>query len=402
MNKLGRAVRAEEDLAVHDLDLFTPGKRLAVPLIVTAIVSTSAVGALRLVTQLYLKGLGAGVLTIGLTSSLGSVGAVLGSIFWGQLSDRRGKKWLLIISVFMISAAVALLALLPPASIVIGSTFVQIFMFTGVLAMSAAIVSRVSTKARRGRNLSYISSARSFGFAIGSAGVGFLLELLGFRGVFIVLALLPLLGVASLAIFPSEPRPSQAKKESSWRIAAQAGLTNLYLGTILRQMGVSGFLSLLFVYMVTLHISPGAMGVTSALNTGAQVLGMLIFGRLVDRIGRRRIFILGFALSAAVPCVFPFAANIWGMALGYLALGVAYSSLFIGSTAHIGDRVSPGRQGAMLGLYESSRGLGGIIGPIIAGAITPIVGFGGMFFTMAGIGLLGFVMAIIPERARLP
>lgn len=104
---------------------------------------------------------------------------------------------------------------------------------------------------------------------------------------------------------------------------------------------------------------------------------------------------LGFALSALTPCVFTIAHDTAGMALGYAVLGLSFSSLYIGSTSHIGDRVPAGRQGTMLGLYETSRGVGGFIGPLIAGAITPLLGYKGMFFTMAAIAGGGFLVMFV-------
>ena len=61
----------------------------------------------------------------------------------------------------------------------------------------------------------------------------------------------------------------------------------------------------------------------------------------------------------------------------------------------------------MLGLYETSRGLGGFVGPLLAGGITPVLGYNGMFFTMAAIAGLGFLVMFVrralsrPERTRV-
>ena len=136
------------------------------------------------------------------------------------------------------------------------------------------------------------------------------------------------------------------------------------------------------------------MGMARATNHALQVPAMLLFGQLADRVGRRGIFVLGFGLSALVPVAFGVADSAWGMAAGFLILGVAFSALYVGSTAHIGDRVPAESQGAMLGLYESSRGLGGVLGPLIAGAIAPVVGFRHMFFVMAGIAATGFLLVV--------
>ena len=113
---------------------------------------------------------------------------------------------------------------------------------------------------------------------------------------------------------------------------------------------------------------------------------------------------LGFALSAIAPCIFVLSTHIAVMMLGYTALGMSFSSLYIGSTAHIGDRIPADRQGSMLGLYETCRGAGGVLGPLVAGAITPLVGFRGMFVTMGSIAALGFLLMafrqVIARRRR--
>ena len=107
-----------------------------------------------------------------------------------------------------------------------------------------------------------------------------------------------------------------------------------------------------------------------------------------------------FALSAVAPCLFILSTHIGVMMLGYTVLGVSFSSLYIGSTAHIGDRAPQDRQGTMLGLYETSRGLGGVLGPLVAGAITPLIGFHGMFLTMGGIAALGFLLMLVRQLMR--
>lgn len=363
-----------------------------------SILISAATGGLGLLTQLYLKDLGASPLIISLVTSLGAVGVLLGSLFWGAVSDRRTRKPLLVIVAASIGSMIGVLATLPSPAIVLPAVFAMTFMRIGFVAITMAIVSGVSLEHRRARNLSYLTSARSLGFALGSASTGFVLEALGFRVGFVIMTLLPLCGLVFLVFLPPEPGPVVLRRQSSLRLASQTGLTDLYLGTILRQMAIDGSFSLLFVYMAILGISPGAMGLVSSINTGAQVGALLLFGRLADRIGRRRIFLLGFALSALVPCILVLAANLWGMALAYLMVGFSFSSLYIGSTAHIGDRIPKEHQGTMLGLYESTRGLGGIIGPIIAGAITPVVGYNGMFLTMAGIAGMGFVLMLVHKK----
>jgi len=229
-------------------------------------------------------------------------------------------------------------------------------MWMGFSTVTMAIVSGASAVARRGRNLSYVTSARSLGFALGAIASGYVLERFGFRGGFAVMAILPLLGIGFLFLLPAgEAAPAPVMRRGSWRLAFSSGLVDLYLSTILRQMAIHGAFSLLPIYMAALGIPPIQMGLVTALNTLTQVGALIGFGRL-----------------------------------------------YIGSAAHIGDRVPEERQGAMLGLYETSRGIGGLVGPLLAGAITPVLGYTGMFFTMAGIAGVGFlVMFIRREYGRM-
>ena len=217
-----------------------------------------------------------------------------------------------------------------------------------------------------------------------------------------MMACLPLIGSLFLFLLPHERAPMVPVARSSWRLALSAGLTDLYLSTVFRQMAIHGAFALLAVYMASLGISPKWIGLIAAINTGTQVLGLIIFGWLADRMGRRRIFMLGFALSALSPIVFASTTHIAAMMVGYMTLGLSFSSLYIGSTAYIGDRVPQDQQGSMFGLYETSRGIGGVLGPIIAGTITPLVGYRIMFLVMGAIAGLGFAIMISRRRRSTP
>jgi MFS family permease len=368
------------------------GRRFALPLAGSSIFLALASGGLGLIVQLYLKDRGAPTVLISAVASLGSAGVLIGSLVWGRISDRAVRKLLLAVTGLGVAVAMGVMILLPSSGIVLASSFVRSLMDIGYAAVGMAIVSGASLATRRGKNLSYISSARSLGFALGALASGFVLEGIGYRGAFALMTALPLVGLFFLILLPSEPRPVASGRITPWAILRSTGLTDLYVSTVLRQIGIAGAFALLYVYMSTLGISPGLMGVVSSLNTLTQVGALVAFGWVADRIGRRRVFMFGFAVSVAIPLLLAFARSAAGMAVAYVTLGLSFSSLYIGATAHIGDRVPPERQGTMLGLYETSRGLGGFIGPILAGAIAPVTGFFGMFLAMAGVSGLGLLL----------
>ncbi len=375
--------------------------RVNFPLATSAILVAIASGGLGMLVQLFLKDRGATMFLISAASSLGSVGVLAGSYFWGKLSDRAGRRGFLVLTAVGVAAAIAVLVPLPGNTIIVATSFVRAFMDIGFASMSLAMISAASQSATRARGMSYNSSARSLGFALGAMGAGVVLEKLGYRNGFLVMALLPMVAAMLVLRLPREPKPVPVPRQFAWHALRKAGLTRLYYGTILRQFGTNGAFALLYVYMDDLRISPILMGTVSSLNTLTQVGALVAFGWIADRIGRRKVFLLGFGVSALLPCILAASSNVPMMALSYVVLGIAFSSLYIGSTAHIGDRVPPERMGTMLGLFEMARGLGGLLGPLLAGAIVPLVGFRGMFFTMAAISGIGFLL-VIGERFPFP
>jgi MFS family permease len=370
------------------------------PLIAAGSLTFMPQGGLGQLIQLYLRGLNSSPPLISLATSLSSAGILLGSLFGGALSNSHRKKPLLFALLGACAGSVAVLSLLLPAYGALACIFVVFFMLTSFSPIAMAIISRASTMVNRGRNLSALHSARSLGLMLGSMVAGFALVALGFRLSFAVFAIFPL-GAAFFVLFlGKESRLSPPRRENALKGMTKGGLGSLYLATVLRQAGTAGAISLIFVYMASLDIPEGTMGMARAANHALQVPAMLLFGQLADRLGRRGVFILGFGLSALVPVFFGLADSAWMVTVGFLAMGIGFSALYVGSTAHIGDRVPMDKQGAMLGLYESSRGLGGVLGPLIAGAIAPVVGFRHMFFVMAGIAAAGFLLVLLSRRGK--
>jgi len=375
--------------------------RVTWPLATSAVLVAFASGGLGLLVQLFLEERGATVFLISVASSLGSVGTLVGSYFWGRLSDRAGRRGFIIATALGVAAAIGVLVPLPGNGVVVATSFARAFMDIGFASMSLAMISAASQAATRARGMSYNSSARSLGFALGAMGAGIVLERLGYRNAFLLLTITPVVGALVVLRLPKEERPVARPRHRVRSALREAGLTRLYFGTILRQFSANGAFALAYVYMNQLGISPALMGTVASLNTLTQVGALVGFGWVADRVGRRKVFLLGFGMSALLPCIMAVSRNAGMMALSYILLGISFSSLYIGSTAHIGDRVPLERQGTMLGLFEMARGLGGLLGALLAGALVPLVGFPGMYFTMAGVAGIGF-LAVLGERFSFP
>ncbi len=368
------------------------------PLIPMSILRCGGAAALSLPLQLYLHELHSPPILISLMTTLAWLGALLGSLIWGMAGDRISKRTLLSFLLSLSAVTIAIFALLLPASGVLPVRFLRALVISGFAPITMAIVSGVSPETGRGRNLSYISSSRAIGWMVGAVAAGFVLNRLGFRWTFSLLACFPLLSLLFVPLLPKTTATPGRTGLSLLRYLRNTWLITLYLGVVLRQMATSGTFSLAFVYMASLGIPMGAMGLVDACSYLAQIVGLIFLGRLADRRGRRMVFLFGFALSAFVPPILAVAQSAWEMAMGHFALGISFAAVYIGSTAHISDVIPAERHGAMLGLFESTRAVGGIAGPVVAGVLMPVLGFRGMFLIMAVIAAAGFILVLSGTR----
>ena len=118
-------------------------------------------------------------------------------------------------------------------------------------------------------------------------------------------------------------------------------------------------------------------------------------GRLADLVGRKRVYLLGFALYAGAAALAAFAPNI-GVLIGVkVAQGVGAAMTQGTSMAMIVASFPQEERGKALGLQMSLVGAGGIAGPAIGGLIVGELGWRWVFFGTAGMGALSILSAFI-------
>jgi MFS family permease len=90
-------------------------------------------------------------------------------------------------------------------------------------------------------------------------------------------------------------------------------------------------------------------------------------GRLVDRYGRARLLILGFAVAAAVSLNLPWLGAIVWVAVAYTASAVGRSLSLPAEDALVGDLSPDGFRGRVMGYKEAAAATGGALGPPAGG-----------------------------------
>lgn len=134
-----------------------------------------------------------------------------------------------------------------------------------------------------------------------------------------------------------------------------------------------------------------AIGAYSATNLPANILG----GILIDRIGRRRVTVLGFLLAAAAVLAYAYTSAVPGFIAIRALHGIAGGILITAVFAVAGDRTRAGRAGRSFGRFGALIGTAWVIGPALAGGVRQVSDTGTVFQMVAVLLLLGAVVTAL-------
>lgn len=134
-----------------------------------------------------------------------------------------------------------------------------------------------------------------------------------------------------------------------------------------------------------------AIGAYSATNLPANILG----GILIDRIGRRRVTVLGFLLAAGAVLAYAYTSAVPGFIAIRALHGIAGGILITAVFAVAGDRTRAGRAGRSFGRFGALIGTAWVIGPALAGGVRQVSDTGTVFQMVAVLLLLGAIVTAL-------
>lgn len=134
-----------------------------------------------------------------------------------------------------------------------------------------------------------------------------------------------------------------------------------------------------------------AVGAYSATNLPANIIG----GILLDRIGRRRVTLIGFLLAAIAVLGYSLATTVGGFIAIRAAHGVAGGILVTAVFAVAGDRTRAGRTGRSFGRFGALIGAAWVIGPAVAGIVRQTSGTDVVFQMIAVLLLIGALLTAL-------
>lgn len=344
-----------------------------------------------------------------------SVGQFLGESFWGRLSDRIGRRPVLILTITMVGLSYAALAFAPNMLIAFAIRFANGF-FAGNISTLQGALADITPPEKRASRMGVMGAAFSAGFMTGPAIGGLLAQpsrgALGFQLPLLVAAGFALASALAVIILVREKRPDAAKAAPTRRVKS-AGLSEAFAHPIIGRVilisfiVVVGFAGIEAIYgLWTEHEFGWGPRQIGFAFMGIGLLGAvcqgLLSGRLARRYGEARVLAAGLVFMG-LGLTTQWLSPTWHVAvLGFALVCVGQSICFPNISALISQAAPPDRQGEMLGLNMSGMALARIGGPVLAGQLFSLVSPGSPFALSALLVLpaLWFAWAVIQRMPR--
>jgi len=344
------------------------------------------------------------------------IGAVVGGIGFGLLSDRYGRVRVLSWTILLFAVFTGLCALSRGyTDLLVYRTLAGVGL-GGEFGIGMALVAEAWPARLRARASSYVGLGWQLGVLAAALLTPLLLPVVGWRGMFAI-GLLPALVSFIVRRRVEEPslfvahaarttRAPAAKRPHALRLlAADARTARASFGVaVLCSVQNFGYYGLMIWLPAYLSKAFGYSLTKSGLWTAATVAGMAVgiwlFGIAADRFGRRPTFLV--YQAGAVVMVFVYAHLVAPVALliGGAAMGVFVNGMIGGYGALISELYpTAARATAQNVLFNIGRAVGGF-GPLAVGALAARFSFGAALAMLASIYLLDILatLFLIPER----
>ncbi|MGR4010027.1 MFS transporter [Leucobacter sp. 1207-22] len=157
----------------------------------------------------------------------------------------------------------------------------------------------------------------------------------------------------------------------------------------------------LFVAIVFNGDAALAAWVLAGYAAGNAIL-ILPSGRWNDTIGRKPMLVMGLSVVAVSYATFPLAHEVWQAAAIMVVAGMGSALANPGHQAVLADVMGSRRGGTVVSTYSMSSDLGGVLGPLVAGAIVDAAGFGWAFAVTAALtAIAAAYWTIMPDSRTL-
>jgi MFS family permease len=338
------------------------------------------------------------------------IGAVLGGIGFGMLSDRLGRVRVLTWTILIFAVFTGLCALAQGYYDLLFYRTIAGLGLGGEFGIGMALVAEAWPASMRARASSYVGLGWQLGVLAAAIVTPILLPVIGWRGMF-ALGVAPAVVAYFIRYSLHEPeifveKSRDKPKESSLHLLVKdAETTKLSAGMIIlcsvQNFGYYGVMIWLPSYLSSrFGFALTQSAVWTSVTIAGMALGIFMFGHIADRIGRRPAFIAYMLGAAVMVVVYSRLTDPMSLLVGGAVMGFFVNGMLGGYGALISELYpTAARATAQNVLFNIGRGVGGF-GPLVVGAVASLYSFELAIALLATLYLLDLLTLwlLIPER----
>lgn len=347
----------------------------------------------------------------GSLTTLTLLGAVLGGIVFGVLSDRFGRVKMLTYSVILFAVFTGL------SAVSTGFTDMAIYRFIagigigGEFGIGMTLAAEAVPAKYRARATSWVGIGFQFGVLAAALVSAPVISTFGWRGLFVVGAFPAVVAIILRKRLHESPKfleaaaePHSARTSLRLLVADRRAVRvtiALIILTSVQNFGYFGIMTWLPRYLSTeFKLSLLGTSAWTAVTVFGMMTGIIVFGQLADRLGRRKAFWI-FQIGAAVSVLaYSQISDPTVLLFGGFIMG-AFANGTLGGYGALLAELYPthARATAQNVLFNIGRGVGGFA-PMVIALVASSQGFAFALALLPTIYVLAFfTMFLVPERA---
>jgi MFS family permease len=347
---------------------------------------------------------------VGVLLGLFAAAPVLSSLYAGRLADRHGYHYpvrlavgVTIVGGFVAVAATWLVAWQFPLMCVAAS-LCGVGANVGLIAIQrSAGRLALGDRAALTRIFSWLGLAPALSNVVGPVMAGTLIDLIGFRGAFFGLALLPLASLWWSRQVPLEVTAAKAvagRSRAAWELFALPGIKRLLLVNFLMSSSWDLHSFVVPVLGHELGFSASAIGLILGAFAAAVAGVRLAIPFLSHRLREHQVLVGAMWLTTLVFAVYPLVHSAWLMAACATVLGLALGAVnpMVMTTLH---HLTPSdRHGEAIALRSMTINASSALMPLLFGAVGAAIGASTLFWVLGAAVGVGSWQARQVGRAR--
>ena len=349
----------------------------------------------------YSKEFGANAFVWSWVMAIYSIAQFLFSPFWGGISDRYGRRPVLLVSIFFGALATLAMSFATSVAWIFFARFLA-GAFAANISAASAYIADSTTPEKRAKGMGIIGAGFGLGFIFGPA-LGGLLAPYGLSTPILAAAVLGFFNFILAYFILIEPLTDLAARRRNRRSSSLAAAREAVGAKVTRGPVLLFFLSTLA--FVQLEVSFGFY-VADKFSLDARSAGALLalmgvvmvlvqggaIGKLAKRFGEGNLIATGLPIMAISLVAAVFAPSVGSFALCLALLGFG-QAIVNPSLSSLMSRSAPKENlGAMMGVFQSSSSLARIIGPPLAGYLYVAKGIDSPLYLAAALLILALVI----------